>query len=175
MKEAYSISAGTPVGAIPAGDWSTLFRVWAPNARTLSVEIGDSDQNRTIPLEASPFGYFEGIVPSAGDGDLYRYIADENPPLPDPASRYQPRGVHGPSAIVDHQTFPWHDAEWQGIPLNQYIIYELHVGTFSPGGTFEAIAGNLDYLSQVKKHTRTSHRRLSIIDYLSRLVNTNFI
>ena len=93
--------------------------------------------------------YFQGTVEGARNGDLYRYIVNGAHALPDPASRSQPEGVHGPSRIVDHASFHWNDEGWGGQPLEEYIIYELHVGTFTGEGTFEAILSFLDYLKEL--------------------------
>jgi maltooligosyltrehalose trehalohydrolase len=91
-------------------------------------------------------GYFRARVPALPGGARYLYELDGSVRRPDPASSFQPEGVHGPSAFVDHAAFPWTDAGWENLPLAQYIMYELHVGTFTPEGTFDAIVSRLDYL-----------------------------
>jgi len=149
MNDPTDTSAGTHIGALPLSDGSTFFRVWAPFAGTISVELGQGSERRTVPLVRSRPDYFEGRLESAGDGDLYRYVIDEHEAFPDPASRHQPRGVHGPSRIVDHSSFQWTDCGWQGIPVEEYTIYELHVGTFTLEGTFHAVAGCLDYFKEL--------------------------
>ncbi|MFC1920072.1 malto-oligosyltrehalose trehalohydrolase, partial [Chloroflexota bacterium] len=98
-----------------------------------------------IPLQRKDQGYHEAIIDSVEQGSLYLYRVDGDKELPDPASRFQPRGVHGPSQIV-HRSFLWQDETWCGIPMHEYIIYELHVGTFTQKGTFEAIIPHLDEL-----------------------------
>lgn len=85
----------------------------------------------------------------ARSGDRYFYIVDQNKPVPDPVSRLLPEGVHGPSEIVDPEEFNWSDADWRGLPLREYVIYELHIGTFTPEGTFDAAAGKLTYLKKL--------------------------
>jgi maltooligosyltrehalose trehalohydrolase len=85
----------------------------------------------------------------AGAGDKYFYIVDQNKPVPDPVSRLLPEGVHGPTEIVDAERFSWTDAAWRGLPLRDYVIYELHAGTFTPEGTFDAAIGKLPYLKNL--------------------------
>lgn len=82
-------------------------------------------------------------------GDRYSYIVDENKPVADPVSRLLPEGVHGPTEIVDPESFAWNDANWRGLPLRDYVIYELHVGTFTPEGTFDAVIEKLPYLKKL--------------------------
>ncbi|MDD3845249.1 MAG: malto-oligosyltrehalose trehalohydrolase [Syntrophorhabdaceae bacterium] len=149
MRRLNDSGAGMRIGAFPAGDGSTTFRVWAPFARTVSVEIGTGSGSRRATLLPTRRGYFQGRMDAAGDGDLYRYIVDGDHRLPDPASRSQPEGVHGPSRIVDHSSFSWDDNGWRGLPIEEYIIYELHVGTFTYEGTFEAVAGCLDHFKEL--------------------------
>ncbi|NVN91752.1 MAG: malto-oligosyltrehalose trehalohydrolase [Desulfuromonadales bacterium] len=121
------------------------FRVWAPNATTVEVELVGSSEMR-IPLRQDGH-YFQGLAPAAA-GDCYWYWLDGTLQRPDPASRSQPEGVHGPSQVID-PTFAWSDGGWAGIPLDDYIIYELHVGTFTPQGTFDAVISRLDYLLEL--------------------------
>jgi maltooligosyltrehalose trehalohydrolase len=134
------------LGARPGGT-GTRFRVWAPAARTVrvAVETGRA-AGRTAPLARDPNGYFEAAVPGVAAGDRYRYFLDEHGPYPDPASRYQPEGLHGPSEVVDADAFPWKHAGFRGVPLARLALYELHVGTFTPEGTFAAAAGRLPEL-----------------------------
>jgi maltooligosyltrehalose trehalohydrolase len=92
---------------------------------------------------------FTGTFPDVSPGDLYAYELDGEGLFPDPASRFQPQGVHGPSAIVDHRSFKWSDDTWRGLPLEQAVLYELHVGTFTEAGTFAAVADRLPYLADL--------------------------
>lgn len=133
------------LGALPSSDGSTSFRVWAPFAGTVLVDILRGPHGRREALTPSGGNYYEGKVDGVGDGDLYRYVIDGNSTFPDPASRSQPEGVHGPSRIVDHASFQWSDDGWRGRALEEYVIYELHTGTFTEEGTFEAIIDCLDY------------------------------
>jgi maltooligosyltrehalose trehalohydrolase len=116
------------------------FRVWAPNADKVMLGLGDS----TIPMHTENDGYFSAHA-AAVAGDRYSYVVDGSKPLPDPVSRYLPEGVHGRTEIVDTQ-FDWTDQAWRGIPLEDYIVYELHVGTFTPAGIFDGVLAKLDYL-----------------------------
>ncbi len=133
------------LGARPIGPSSVRFRVWAPRATTVGVRVQSRD-GPAAPLTPSDHGYFEGILEHVGPGTRYRYVIDNRVERPDPASRCQPEGVHGPSEVVDPNGFPWSDTAWRGRPLDRMIIYELHVGTFTPEGTFEGIIPRLEYL-----------------------------
>jgi maltooligosyltrehalose trehalohydrolase len=99
-----------------------------------------------VSLTPSDDGHFEGVATDVAAGGQYRYVLDGRMERPDPASRFQPQGVHGPSEVVDPNAFRWSDSHWRGLPLDRMIIYELHVGTFTTEGTFEAIIPHLDYL-----------------------------
>jgi len=94
-------------------------------------------------------GLFAGTFADVSAGDLYAYLLDGEGPLPDPASRFQPQGVHGPSAVVDPRAFAWTDDGWRGVPLQQAVVYELHVGTFSETGTFTGVTERLPYLADL--------------------------
>jgi maltooligosyltrehalose trehalohydrolase len=94
-------------------------------------------------------GVFTGTFTDVSPGDLYAYVLDGEGPFPDPASRFQPQGVHGPSAIVDPRSFEWSDDTWRGLPLEKAVVYELHVGTFTKAGTFTAAAERLPYLANL--------------------------
>ncbi len=123
------------------------FKVWAPLANTVAVELVDQDR-MAIPMQPLPKGYFEATVEGVGPRARYRYLLDGKESRPDPASRFQPEGVHGSSAVVDPDSFHWADTAWRGIPLSDFIIYELHVGTVTQEGTFEAIIPRLSYLKE---------------------------
>lgn len=103
---------------------------------------------RLIPLEKADRGYFQGLAEDVSPGSHYFYRIDGHLERPDPASGFQPQGVHGPSQVVDHR-FPWEDGHWRGLSLYNYVIYELHVGTFTPEGTFEAVIPFLDELREL--------------------------
>ena len=120
----------------------TTFRVWAPVAHSVEVEV---DGTR-LPLTAGEGGWWAADVPAAGPGSEYAFVLDGGEPLPDPRSPWQPAGVHGPARVVEHQAFPWQDQGWQARPLAAAVLYELHIGTFTPDGTFEAAIARLDHL-----------------------------
>ncbi|MEZ5287378.1 MAG: malto-oligosyltrehalose trehalohydrolase [Vicinamibacterales bacterium] len=138
---------------LAADDWGVArarrrlgFRVWAPDKPAVSVVIDTDAGPRTVPLTADQQGAFRRMVDGVSAGDRYRAQIDGQPPMPDPASRFQPSGVTGPSQVVDPAAFPWSDATWTGPGDDPLLIYELHVGTFTPEGTFRAAADRLPYL-----------------------------
>ena len=123
------------------------FRVWALHASEVQVIFEGTES--ALALGATEGGYFEGISADAKVGALYRYRIDGTGPYPDPCSRYQPQGPHGPSQVVDPDAYRWCDAHWRGVGLQGQVLYELHVGTFTPQGTFDAAIDKLDYLVQL--------------------------
>ncbi|MDQ2640457.1 MAG: malto-oligosyltrehalose trehalohydrolase [Pseudomonadota bacterium] len=120
------------------------FRVWAPEARQVLVEL-ECAPAATLPLKRQAGGYWTGSAEAARPGVLYRYNVDGTS-LPDPCSRYQPEGPHGASAIVDRNTHTWSDQQWRGVRLEDLVLYELHIGTFTPEGTLAAAIGRLSHL-----------------------------
>lgn len=135
------------LGATPLGDDIVRFVVWAPFAKTVSVRIVE-DPERVVPMEPGERGYHFAVVDELPAGSLYFYRLDDGKEFPDPASRRQPEGVHGPSAVVD-PSFDWDDASWIGMPLPEYILYELHVGSYTSQGTFDAIIPHLKHLADL--------------------------
>jgi maltooligosyltrehalose trehalohydrolase len=120
------------------------FRVWSPKASSVSlVLMGDKEPR---PMNPEDRGYFSTFIQGLEPGRRYCYLLNEGQARPDPVSRFQPEGVHGPSEVVDPNTFVWEDQDWKGIPLEAMILYEIHTGTFTPEGTFEAIIPFLNYL-----------------------------
>lgn len=133
------------LGAISGHDGKTQFCVWAPRADRVDVDL--VDQNRSFPL--SRIGeYHTATLEEVKPGDRYMYRIDGGPPRPDPATRFQPDGVHGPSEVVSI-SFDWTDQNWQGVATEDLIIYEMHVGSFSKSGTFEGAIGRLDELVEL--------------------------
>jgi maltooligosyltrehalose trehalohydrolase len=133
-----------PVGAQFHAD-GAAFRVWARNHKTVSVVVN----NREHPLRLECEGYFVGDVKDVRAGDTYRFLLDGEGPFPDPASRYQPEGPHGPSQIIDATKFAWTDQAWQGIKLAHQVIYELHIGTFTREGTWRSAIPELPTLAEL--------------------------
>jgi maltooligosyltrehalose trehalohydrolase len=134
-----------PEGALLLPEGSCRFRVLAPAAERVELLLTGRSP---VPMEREEFGYWCAEVPGVGPGERYLYRLDGYLERPDPASRWQPEGVHAPSAVVD-PAFPWSDGGWRGIRLRDYLIYELHVGTFTPEGTFDAAARRLPYLREL--------------------------
>ena len=130
-----------PVGAEPVDD-GVSFRVWAPDARAAELLLDD----RAVPLEPESDGWWSRHVTGPGPGARYRFRFDGGRAVPDPASRWQPEGPHGPSEVIDPAAFRWTDHDWPGIELKGQILYELHVGTFTPEGTYAAAARELEAL-----------------------------
>ena len=126
---------------------SVDFRVWAPKAHSMAVKIRGS-VGEPFPLSQDTTGYWTGTVQNISPGTRYQYLIDQTLERPDPASRSQPDGVPGPSEIIDPHAFSWTDRPWRGIPLERYIIYELHTGTFTAEGTFDAMISRLPYLRE---------------------------
>ncbi len=135
------------LGATYLGNGRTRFVVWAPAARQVEVVVR-APQGVVAPLERQDRGYHQATVDGVESGALYYYRLDGDKQRPDPASRHQPQGVHGPSCVVD-PAFSWEDQGWRGPPLERYVLYELHVGTFTPEGTFQAVIRYLDYLREL--------------------------
>lgn len=135
------------LGSTYLGDGRCRLRVWAPLAQKVEAHVL-APLERLVPLTRDKRGYHEAIVEGVKPGSLYVYWLDGKTKRPDPASRCQPEGVHGPSQIVD-PSFPWDDHCWFGLPLRDYIIYELHVGAFTHEGTFNAIIPHLDELKDL--------------------------
>jgi maltooligosyltrehalose trehalohydrolase len=119
-------------------------RVWAPRARDVAVRAHGEDH----PLADAGMGVREGVL-ALGHGDRYAFVLDGGDPLPDPASRWQPDGLRGPSALLDPAAFGWTDDGWPGLDLDHLVLYELHVGTFSPEGTFEGVIPHLAQLREL--------------------------
>ncbi len=138
------------------GAWATdrgvRFRVWAPDARAVALVLGDDADgaHAEVPLGLDPDapGHWVGEVEGIGPGARYRYRLDDGEPRPDPASRSQPDGVHGPSAVVD-PAFTWTDGAFVPPALADSVFYELHVGTFTPDGTFDAVVPHLARLADL--------------------------
>lgn len=127
------------------GNGYCRFRLWAPMRDEVFLRIV-TPEDRLIPMERKAMGYWETEVGDVGPGTRYLYRLDKGFERPDPASLSQPEGVHGPSEVVDHLAFEWRDLAWKGIPVEEMILYELHVGTFTDEGTFNAAIGRLDDL-----------------------------
>jgi malto-oligosyltrehalose trehalohydrolase len=136
-----------PFGAECCADDRVCFQLWAPRAQSVEVEL--ADDSRHLALSKQNEGWFELITSKASAGTEYRFQIDHQLKVPDPASRFQPSDVHGASQVVDPTVFEWEDENWRGRPWEETVIYELHVGTFTPEGTFAGLQRQLDYLVNV--------------------------
>jgi maltooligosyltrehalose trehalohydrolase len=125
-------------------DGTAAVRVWAPACRRVDFTMDGGD---SFPLEESGDGFFNGVIAGTGAGARYWFRLDGERLRPDPASRYQPAGPHGPSEVIDASTFEWSDAEWKGLVREDQVLYELHVGTFTPEGTWRAAVAELEALA----------------------------
>jgi maltooligosyltrehalose trehalohydrolase len=131
------------LGAFPAADGTTTFRVWAPRPATLALRAG----GRLHELEPIGFGVYEAHAP-VGPGEDYELLADDAA-LPDPCTRWQPHGLRGPSRVLDTAAFTWTDAGWRGVAARELVVYEMHVGTFTADGTFDAAIAHLRELREL--------------------------
>lgn len=132
-----------PIGAEPTSD-GVHFRVWAPRRTRVSVVA----EGRAVELRAENGGYFSAEVSGLRPGARYRFRLDDEGEFPDPASRFQPEGPHGPSEVIDPR-FAWTDSAWRGPELDKQVLYELHVGLYTPEGTYRAMIGQLDHLKEL--------------------------
>ncbi|WP_428394878.1 malto-oligosyltrehalose trehalohydrolase [Lichenicoccus sp.] len=143
-----------PTGATLLEDGGTRFRIWAPGCETVGLLLegaGDGDrrqQSGILSMHTQPGGFHELTVPSAGAGALYRFVLPDGLKVPDPASRFQPHDVHGPSEVIDPAAYAW-SVDWQGRAWDDIVLYELHVGAFTPEGTFAAATDKIDHLASL--------------------------
>ncbi|MCI0453753.1 MAG: malto-oligosyltrehalose trehalohydrolase [Candidatus Dadabacteria bacterium] len=136
------------IGANYLEDGKCTFVVWAPFLERVELKI-ISPKEKITPLEKDGFGYWRTVVKGLSFETLYLYRLEGEKERPDPASHFQPQGVHEPSQVIDHRSFNWEDRAWWGINIHQMIMYELHVGTFTQEGTFDAIIPRLDEIRDV--------------------------
>ena len=130
-------------------DGGVHFAVWAPAATSVEVEVHGGGGLTHHPLVSGANGLHEGLVPGLAAGSRYKYRLDRGQSYPDPASRFQPEGVHGPSEVVDPLAFQWSDETWPGLTTDDLIVYELHVGAYTPEGTFTALIEQLPELARL--------------------------
>ena len=142
-----------PFGADFGDNGSVRFRLWAPAARKVDLCLVGSNGSKALSMEPCmeprDQGWFELATDAAKAGTQYRFRIDGGQEVSDPASRFQPEDVHGPSEVIDPATFDWQHGGWRGRPWEEAVIYELHVGAFTPAGTFSALAERLDYLADI--------------------------
>ena len=135
------------IGVNINNDGSTSIRVWAPPAKTLEVLL--TGTGNRLKLEQQPMGYWELKTGLLKENDEYKFRIDDKDEFPDPASLSQPGGVHGPSAVIDLSSFSWSDDSWKNLSLEDYILYELHTGTFSDEQSFNGIEKKLYHLKEL--------------------------
>ncbi len=128
-----------------AGD-RVQFRVWAPHCGHVAVRVLDAALPEPVVMARVSEGWFEATVNGLGHGTRYMYVLDGIRERPDPAARALPEGVHGPSEVVDTTAFAWTNVGWRGLPLEEMVLYEIHVGTFTAEGTFDAVIPRLERL-----------------------------
>jgi malto-oligosyltrehalose trehalohydrolase len=140
----------TRVHAMPQGaelhEGGVRFRLWAPGQTHVGLVV---DDRNAVPMAHEPEGWFELITVGAHAGSRYRFVLQDGLQVPDPASRFQPEDVHGPSEVIDPAAYAWTDADWRGRHWGDAVVYEMHIGTFTPEGTFTAAAAKLDYLADL--------------------------
>lgn len=145
-----SVVRRLPIGADVQPRGGVHFRLWAPRCQSVMVEVTSAAGKRHAPARmiAEDDGYFSALVTDAEAGDRYWFLLDgSSDRLPDPASRFQPEGPHGPSQIIDPTKFQWHDDNWPGVRLRGQVLYEMHIGTFTPEGTWGSAAAQLPELA----------------------------
>jgi maltooligosyltrehalose trehalohydrolase len=139
-------STTVPCGAIALADGSVQWRVWAPQADRMDLVLIHGTNRETWAMKREARGYYSFSRDDVPNGQRYAYRLDGGPERPDPASRWQPDGVNHASAVLRTDTFAWSDGQWGGIPREDLAFYEVHVGTFTPEGTFEAVIPRLPVL-----------------------------
>ncbi|MGK7866134.1 malto-oligosyltrehalose trehalohydrolase [Falsiroseomonas sp. E2-1-a20] len=133
-----------PFGAAPVPGGGARFRIWAPSHQVVCLVLGDAAE--VLPMQAEAGGWHMLLVEAAAPGTRYRFVLPDGLRVPDPASRFQPEDVHGPSEVIDPAAHRWTDAAWRGRPWSEAVVYELHIGTFTPEGSFRAAIAKLDHL-----------------------------
>lgn len=134
-----------PFGAQILADGAVRFRVWAPDHAAIALALDGAAA--PLPLAREEGGWHTLVTRTARAGSRYRFVLPDGLHVPDPASRHQPVDVHGPSEVIDPRAHPWRDGAWRGRPWHEAVLYELHVGTFTPGGTFRSAIERLDHLA----------------------------
>lgn len=136
-------------GAVKLGPGLYSFRVWAPFCSKIEIKLFLSGCETLTAMEKDSKGYFYTEVSNISSGTRYLYVLDGKKERPDPASHFQPKGVHGSSCVVDHDDYKWKDCKWKGITLRDMVIYEAHVGTFTSEGTFYSMLKKIPYLKKL--------------------------
>lgn len=135
-----------PFGPRRLPDGRTQFRLWAPAQKAPRLQLSDGRTEHLLTMQAGEAGWFAVTAETALPGQTYRFRLDDGLCVPDPASRFQPADIHGPSELLDPAAYRWQHADWRGRPWEEAVIYELHVGSFSPEGSYEGVIRRLDHL-----------------------------
>lgn len=138
-----------PFGVERASPAALSFRLWAPAAQNVDLCLENGPETVSLPMRREADGWFSLTTEQARAGTLYRYRIDGGQHVPDPASRFQPQDVHGPSQVVDPESWEWADVQWRGRPWEETVLYELHVGAFSPEGNYAGVTRRLDELADL--------------------------
>lgn len=149
MKDFYSSEHEMPFGPQRLADGRMHFRLWAPGQDAPKLQLVDGLTNHLLPMQARGEGWFDVVTDRARTGQHYCFRLDSGLAVPDPASRFQPRDVHGPSELIDPAAYRWQHDHWRGRPWGEAVIYELHVGSFSPEGNYQGVIDRLDYLAEL--------------------------
>ncbi len=142
-------SHAMPFGAQINADGSVSFRLCAPAAKTVSVCLEDGSQRAELPMQRGDGGWFSLRTQLAHAGSRYAYAIDGGMRVPDPASRFNPDDVHASSEVIDPRSYAWRDTDWKGRPWHEAVVYELHLGSFSPEGNYRGLSAKLDYLVEL--------------------------
>ena len=135
-----------PFGAELQPDGALRFRLWAPGARHVDLCLEFASKENMLPMKRDDNGWYILVTDRAKPGTFYRFRIDSDQRVPDPASRYQPNDIHGPSQVIDPTVWEWTDSDWRGRPWEEAVIYELHVGTFTESGRYAGVIQRLDEL-----------------------------
>ena len=138
-----------PFGAEVLENGRVQFRLWAPAAKTVDLCLENEVEQEILPMLVTDQGWFNLTTDRARAGSRYRFLINTDHLVPDPASRYQPQDVHGPSEVIDPCAWRWRETGWRGRPWHEAVIYELHVGSFTEQGTFQGVESRLDYLCEL--------------------------
>jgi malto-oligosyltrehalose trehalohydrolase len=136
-----------PFGAELLAGGGVRFRLWAPRHERIGVRLERArGPHSELPMQSEPHGWHTLLTDAAVAGSHYRFVLPDGTLVPDPASRFQPGDVHGPSEVIDPRSYPWRERAWHGRPWHEAVVYELHVGAFTPEGTFRAAIERLEHL-----------------------------
>ena len=143
-----------PFGAELKPDGATRFRIWAPAAKRVEIELDAHGERLRIAMHPLEQGWHELVQPRVGAGARYRFVLEDGLAVPDPASRFNPQDVHSPSEVIDPGAYAWRDAGWRGLRWEKAVLYELQVGTFTREGSFAAACSATTSIAAAFSSTR---------------------